>query len=946
MEIPENFFDAQNVGYVQDLLEQYSRDPESVPSEWREIFMSPDLMAASGLLIPDGLPVAQVVNGRLADITSTNGAATAAPPPAAVSASDSDVLSLISRATQYINAFREHGHRLANIDPLGSEPPGHPELDPAFFGTSLEELASIPASVVLESDAVNAQETLAEALQRLKTVYCGSLGIDIAHLEYPESVRWLREQIESGDYHRPLPEDQQRWLLRRLSQVEGLEQFLHRAYLGKKRFSIEGTDVLVPMLDQAIRESAKGGASEVVMGMAHRGRLNVLTHIVGVPYEDILAAFEGTEREGSALTIPDPGTGDVKYHHGAVGDYPLPDFDPVTVRLAPNPSHLEFVDPVVCGMARRLQYEGPGREHERDPQRVVPILIHGDAAFAAEGVVAETLNLARLDGYTNGGTVHIIVNNQIGFTTTPSEGRSTDYASDLAKGYDIPIIHVNGDDPEACLSAVRLALAYRSQFSDDILIDVIGYRRHGHNEGDEPAYTQPVMYDAIRSHPTVRTLWAERVIERGVVTEAESKQIEDEVSEILRERQDVAREHGQPLGETNGDELSLEPPPVTMERLVEVNRKCFSWPDGFAVHPKLARQLAKRADGFGPESAMDWAHAETLAYGTLLVDGVPVRLTGQDSERGTFSQRHVVLHDFENGDTYTPLENLGTARFEVYNSPLTETATIGFEYGYSVAADRDLVLWEAQFGDFVNVAQVMIDQFLSSGRAKWGQHSRLVLLLPHGYEGQGPEHSSARLERFLQLAAEDNIRVAYPTTPAQYFHLLRRQAFVRERPLVVMTPKSLLRLPAAQSTAEELVGATTFQAVLPDPTVSDSELDRVERLLLCSGKVYYDLQSADEREETSRVSVVRLEALYPFPAAALEQEVARYPNLKEVLWVQEEPRNQGALSYVGPRLRMVVPRPIPLRHVSRPERASPAEGDGMAHAIEQARLVREALTGS
>ena len=952
MDIFENFFDPQNVGYVQDLLEQYSRDPESVPDEWRSIFLDPELMATSGLLIPDGLPVQAALDGSRNGRHEVAGAVATPPAPASAPASTdaptastrAGTLSLVSRATRYVQAFRVHGHRLAQLDPLGSEPPGHPELDPAFFGTSAEELSHLPASVVLDADATS--ETLGQALERLRGVYTGSLGLDIGHLEDPEHVQWLRRELESGAYHRPLPEEMQRWMLRRLTQVEGLEQFLHRAYLGQKRFSLEGTDMMVPMLDQAIGEAARNGASEVVIGMAHRGRLNVLTHILGVPYEDILAAFEGTEKEGSALTVPNPGTGDVKYHHGAVGTYPLPDADPVRVRLAPNPSHLEFVDPVVCGMARNRQFEGPGREHERDPHSVVPILIHGDAAFAAEGVVAETLNLARLEGYTNGGTIHLIANNQIGFTTTPEEGRSTDYSSDLAKGYDIPIARVNADDPEACLAAVRLALAYRARFQDDFLIDLMGYRRHGHNEGDEPAYTQPLMYEIIRDHHTVREIWAARVVERGVVTEAEVAEVQDDVQEILRERQEVAKEEHAARPVAQEDELSLEPPPVTLDALATINERSFTWPESFQVHSKLARQLGNRAREFGAETALDWAHAETLAFGTLLSEGVPVRLTGQDSERGTFSQRHLVLHDVETGDVFTPLSRVGTARFEVYNSPLTETATIGFEYGYSVAAERDLVLWEAQFGDFVNVAQVMIDQFIAAGRAKWDQHSRLVLLLPHGYEGQGPEHSSARLERFLQLAAEDNIRVAYPTTPAQYFHLLRRQAYFKERPLVVMTPKSLLRLPAAQSTVSELADAHTFQALLPDPRVPQAEVGQVERLLLCSGKVYYDLQAAEEREAASHVAIVRLEALYPFPAGMLEREVARYPNLKEVLWVQEEPRNQGALSYVGPRLRMVVPRPIPLRHVSRPERASSAEGNGGAHRQEQRRLVLEALTGA
>ncbi len=952
-------FDGPNAGYAQELYEQYARNPDSVPAAWRRIFEEAGAAVSSGLMIPEALsgngerflgpaaiprPVPPVSGAPSA---SDDGAA-GAPGTRSASASavateaieDTRLLSLVARATAFAQAYRDHGHELATTDPLGSEPPGHPQLDPAFFGTTMEELAQIPASVVFDGAA--RAESLAEALKRLEDVYGHTMGFQFEHLEDPDKVLWLWEEVESGRHHLPLTDQEKIDVLERLSQVEGFEQFLHRSYLGQKRFSIEGTDMLVPMIDLAIELSAAAGAREVMVGMAHRGRLNVLTHVLGVPYEDILGAFEGGE--GGALDVPSPLTGDVKYHMGASHEQSLPTGRTVRVRLAPNPSHLEFVNPVINGMARAEQFSGTGVEDWRDPESVVPVVIHGDASFAAEGVVAETLNLARLRGYSTGGTLHIIVNNQIGFTTTPRDGRSTRYSSDVAKGYDVPVIHVNADDPEACLSAVRVAMAYRARFHDDVLIDLIGYRRHGHNEGDEPAYTQPRAYAVIRDHATVRTLWAERLLAEGTITDEGVESIQQRVTEALRAAQDRARQGAVGTLDSEGSITTgideVVETAVSFETLERINRVAYSWPEPFHVHPKLKRQLDRRREGFSPEAELDWAYAETLAFGSILEEGVPIRMTGQDSQRGTFSQRHLVLHDHETGDEYAPLSSMGGARFEIYNSPLTETAVLGFEYGYSVAVD-DLVLWEAQFGDFVNVAQVMIDQFVSSGRSKWSQESRLVMLLPHGYEGQGPEHSSARVERFLQLAAEDNMVVTYPTTPAQYFHLLRRQARrVVERPLIVLTPKSLLRLPAASSTARELTEGE-FRPVIDDGAVADAS--SVRRIVLCSGKFFYDLSGSELRSQTDAVALCRVEELYPFPGEELEALVERYPQVEEVIWAQEEPRNMGALSYIGPRLRMAVPRSLPLRHVSRPERSSPAEGRADAHAAEQARLITEAL---
>ena len=855
------------------------------------------------------------------------------------------LLPVVARAAAFVQAFRAHGHQLARLDPLGSEPPGHPQLDPSFFGTSMDELEALPASVVSEAWQ---GESLAETLHRLERAYCGSVGYEFEHLEDPDKVRWLWKQVESGAHTAPLSNEVKEQLLVRLSDAEGLESFLHRSYLGQKRFSLEGSDMLIPLLDEAIALAAASGAREIFIGMAHRGRLNVLAHTVGVDAEDILRGFEDRTAHGSGLSIPARGTGDVKYHLGADGERTLPDGSKVTVTMAANPSHLEFVNPVVEGMTRARQFGDGKKDTVQDTSAVVPILLHGDAAFAAEGVVAETLNLARLGGYRTGGTVHVIVNNQMGFTTEPSEARSTRYSSDLAKGYDIPIIHVNGDDPEACLGAIRLAMAYRAHFHDDVVIDLIGYRRHGHNEGDEPAYTQPLLYSRISAHPTTRTLWARRLVEDGVVSEERVKEIQNAVTDRLRRAQEEIQ--GEPKKPTELDREPPEPEPMCkgeeltfLEDLVEVNEAALSWPESFHPHPKLARQLDRRRADFGADFALEWAHAETLALGTLLREGVAIRISGQDSERGTFSQRHLVLHDVETGGEVIPLAGIGDARFEVHNSPLTETAVLGFEYGYQVATENQMVLWEAQFGDFVNVAQVIIDQFIAAGLTKWGQSARLVMLLPHGFEGQGPEHSSARLERFLQLCAEDNMRVAYPSTPAQYFCLLRRQALgTPERPLVVMTPKSLLRHPKATSTVQDLIGAC-FQTVMDDPMTAEGR-DEIERLVLCSGKFYYDITGSPLREEAHDTAVARIEQLHPFPTELLAQVVESYPNLKEVVWSQEEPRNMGALSYIGPRLRAVIPRKIPLRHVARPERASPAEGKASDHVSEQNRLVEESLS--
>jgi multifunctional 2-oxoglutarate metabolism enzyme len=685
------------------------------------------------------------------------------------------------------------------------------------------------------------------------------------------------------------------------------------------------------------------------MGMAHRGRLNVLAHAVGRPYAEILAEFEGDKDIDVVTARPRGGTGDVKYHQGATGTYATDEGKEINVTLASNPSHLEFVDPVVEGRARAQQTERDEPIAKHFPRRALPVLIHGDAAFPGEGVVAETLNLEALDGYSTGGVLHIIANNQIGFTTEPHESRSTRYASDLAKGFDIPIVHVNADDPEACIAAVRLAMAYREEWRRGVVIDLIGYRRLGHNEGDEPAYTQPRMYDVIKKHPPVRKIYADQLVAQGMVPADEPDRMLDAAKQRLAEAHEhIKHQEGPPTGELQLDRTQSEEPDTSypLDELLKLNRQVFSAPEGFQVHRKLAPQREKRAEA-GPDDPVDWGQAEALAFATLLVQGRPLRLTGQDSARGTFSQRHLMLVDTKTGEHFAPIQHLegAQASFEIHNSPLSEAGALGFEYGYGVQAPETTVMWEAQFGDFVNASQVAVDQFIVSGLAKWGETSRLTLLLPHGYEGAGPEHSSAREERFLTLAAEGNLRVANVSTTGQYFHLLRRQALVEKiRPLIVFTPKSLLRNQRSFSTLRELAEGS-LQRVVDDPT-GESRRDKVTRLLLCAGRIYYDIVGNELYAGNERVAVARVELLYPFPRQEIVDLIASYPNLTEIIWVQEEPKNMGARRFMMTRNREreLVPEGVKLDYIGREYRASPGEGYPAAHSIEQQRIVTEALT--
>jgi 2-oxoglutarate dehydrogenase E1 component len=868
---------------------------------------------------------------------------------------DEELLQAVQAATSLLKAYRTQGHLAASLDPLGSEPKGDPGLEPENLNLTPELMARIPASILRIGVP---GETLLEALPRMRAAYCSTIGYQFEHIASHQQRIWMREMIETGAHRQPLGAEEKERLLHRLIDVFQFERFLGKAYLGAKVFSIEGLDVIVPMLDEAVTLAHRAGADDVVFGMAHRGRLSVLAHNLGRPLESILAEFEGSKRLSAVkavAAIPHGGTGDVKYHYGHRGVYESHSGEKTSVRLYPNPSHLEFVDPVVTGGARFLQNKFDGAELTQDTMAAVPVLLHGDAAFPAQGVVAETLNLQSLNGYSTGGTVHIIQDNQVGFTTDPEDARSTPYAGDLAKGFNVPIIHVNADDVEACISAVRLAMAYRERWHRDVVIDVIGYRRYGHNETDEPAYTQPAVAAKIKEHKPVSELYAEQLIGEGVTTaEIVQKEGDDRKAEMskalkeLRERMDAGDYETQTVETGTGELDRTASPPVdtslSADQLIKLNEELLRVPDGFNVHRKLRRPLGKRTDALA-EGGIDFGQAEGLAFSSLLTEGVHIRLTGQDTERGTFSHRHLVLHDENTGLEYTPMKNLKDAKapFELHNSPLSEVACMGFEYGYSAANPSALVLWEAQFGDFANGAQVIIDSFVVSGEAKWGQTSRLTLLLPHGYEGSGPEHSSARIERFLALGAEGNIRIANPTTAAQYFHLLRRQALIRKaRPLIVFTPKGLLRLDRASSTMEDLTDGE-FRHILDDPTV-EGRRDKVERLVLCTGKIYYDMDSTERRAAAENVAIARVEMLYPFAKTRLEEVIAGYPNLKEIAWVQEEPRNMGAWKVMSRRFPQVLPEGIDLTYIGRPGRASPGEGYAAAHALEQERIALTALT--
>ncbi len=926
----EQFY-GPNAGYVEELRERARRDPQALDAATRAALASLSAGPAPGA------------------------------PPEVTAGLD---VSVAAAAADVAQAIRLYGHRGAHLDPLGSPPPGDPQLDLTSHGVREDDLALVPASVV-GGPTARAARSAAEAIQRLWGIYCATTGYEFSHVQVPEERAWLFAAVEEERFRPPADPVDERTLLDRLTELSAFERFLQRAYPGQTRFSIEGLGMLIPMLDELIDRAGGEGIRLIALGMAHRGRLNVLAHVLGKPYERIVAEFEGWAPVAPAAPSGSAGegwAGDVKYHAGGRRAYPADHAGVVAVILVPNPSHLEAVDPVVEGMARAANDHGTA----------LAVLIHGDAAFPGQGVVAETLNLSRLAGYSTGGTLHVITNNQLGFTTEPTHGRSTLYASDLAKGFEIPIVHVNANDPVACLAATRLAVAYRTRFKKDFLIDLIGYRRWGHNEGDDPSFTQPRMYATIRELPTVREQFAAELVRRGVVGAGEPDALLqaglDEFQRIresvlararaderpgpgaVRAEQALAARRPAPGADERADgkpaaSTALEP--VSLEALRELNQALTRLPEGFALNPKLARPIQRRRAAFeDPDAPIDWGHAEALAFATILGQGIPIRVAGQDTVRGTFSQRHLTFFAARTGAAFTPLRELPGehAPFEAWNSPLSENAALGFEYGYSVHHPGTLVLWEAQYGDFINGAQVVVDEFIVSGEAKWGLRSGLVLLLPHAWEGQGPDHSGGRLERFLQLAAEDNIRVANCSTAAQYYHLLRRQAAslrAEPRPLVVFTPKSLLRHPLAAARAPELAGGR-FHPVLDDARAA-AQPARVRRLVLCSGKIWADVAGQRARPPAASLALVRVEQLYPFPAAEVRAVLDAYAGAPEVLWLQEEPRNMGAWTYVEPLLRELLGPGRTLQYVGRPPSASPAEGWPEAHAATQRRIVEAPL---
>ncbi len=912
-------FQGVNAGYVVELYERFRQDPNAVDAETRAFFEKSPPAKFFPHALRDAAPVAAVEK--------------------------------IVAAVNLAESIRKFGNLAAHIDPLGSELPGDPSLLPETYGLTEEDLKRLPANIISGSIAETASNAF-EVIQALRQVYCSHSGFDYAHLRDPEEREWLRNATESGMFHPPRNPISEIGILERLTQEGVFESFLHRTFPGKTRFSIEGLGMLIPILDEVIHSAADANTRQILIGMGHRGRLNVLAHVLNKPYAQILAEFKDPVK--TSKYRGDLGwTGDVKYHSGAQRSLQSDETVSLIISMAPNPSHLEAVDPVVLGMARAggTQVNQPGAPRF-DPTRTLPILIHGDAAFPGQGVVAETLNLFRLPGYNTGGAIHIIANNQLGFTTPPEEGRSTIFASDLARGFRIPIVHVNADDPEACIGAARLAFAYRARFRKDFVIDLVGYRRYGHNEGDEPSFTQPVMYRKIAEHPTVRQLWVKTLLERGVIQPGFAEELVRKHMEYIQSVYNSLEPERQLV------EPVPEPPKpgtarhtktsVPIERLQRLHEALRRLPEGFTVNRKLQRAIDRKRATFEDIDAktIDWSSAEELAWASILEEGIAIRVSGQDVERGTFSQRHAVFYDANTGDRYIPLQALPQAKaaFEIRNSPLSENAVLAFEYGYNVNEPGRLVIWEAQYGDFVNGAQVVVDEFIVSARSKWGLTPSLVLLLPHGLEGQGPDHSSARPERFLQSAAAINIRIANCTTAAQYFHLLRRQALLLQKdplPLIVLTPKSLLRHPLVASSPRELAEGG-WQAVIDDESARQKP-EEIRRLILCSGKVYVDLVTSPLREQTPAVAICRIEQLYPLPEDDLKDLLAAYPSLDEVVWLQEEPRNMGAWEFVRLQLARLIDGRCPLHYIGRPRSSSPAEGSSAWHALNQDLIIRQAF---
>jgi 2-oxoglutarate dehydrogenase E1 component len=911
-----------NAGLVEEIRQRYEVDPSSVHESWTGLFEPEAEGLARAGVRSEPRPVERV--------------------------SDPELIDKHARVLRLIHSYRARGHRIADTDPLGASTSYFPELDPAHYGFGTDDLDREYAAGDLPGGTV---QTLREILDRLRATYCRKVGVEYTHIQDPGHKAWLRERLEESQNATPLDTGERLRILEKVSAAELFERFLHTKFLGQKRFSLEGSEGLIPLLDTIVEDAPSHGIRETVIGMAHRGRLNVLSNILGKSLESIFSEFEDSPLIDSPF-----GSGDVKYHKGFSNDRRVRSGERIHLSLTANPSHLEAVDPVVEGRARAKQMRA------RDPEgnTILPVLIHGDAAFAGQGIVAETLNLSKLAGYSTGGTIHVVVNNQIGFTTSPAEARSTLYCTDVAKMIQVPIFHVNGDDPEAVVHCVKEAMAYRQRFHEDVVIDMVCYRRQGHNEGDEPSFTQPLLYERIRQKESVRKVYTDALLERGVLQPEDVARIEEDLSgqleralSVIETRPPGPDEPYEPRGPWTGFSRTApqeEPETgVAIEELARLAERIAALPSDFEPHRKLATLLEKRRKVVSDDGAIDWGTAEALAFGSLLLQGRGVRLSGQDSTRGTFSHRHAALVDQQTGEEYAPLAHLSSSQgpFEVYDSLLSEAAVLGFEYGYSLADPNTLTLWEAQFGDFANGAQVIIDQFITSAHDKWQRMSGLVMLLPHGFEGQGPEHSSARVERFLQSCADDNLQVVNCTTPAQYFHVLRRQMCRDFRtPLVIFTPKSLLRLPRATSRPGDLASGR-FRTVLGDDEAC-ARSEAVRRLVLCCGKVYYQLLEERLRrygDADLPVALVRVEQLYPWPEAELAAELASYSQALEVVWCQEEPANMGAWTFVRERLRALLGPEQSLHYAGRLDAASPAVGSARIHKKEQATLVREAIEG-
>ena len=904
---PSTTLSGGNAPYIEELYASWLRDPSAVTRQWQAFFqqLSPGAGAAGGR---DASIEKQAAVSRLVQSTSNR------------------------------------GHLVANIDPLGLMQRERPRvLDPAYLGLTDADL-DVEFYTGSRNGWIAPRATLREIRARLEQVYCGTIGAEFAHVSDTSERLWLQDEFQLGRVQQRFSADERRNILRQLSAAEGLERYLHTRFVGQKRFSLEGSDALIALLDDLVQESGRSGVEEVVIAMAHRGRLNVLVNVLGKAPADLFSEFEGKVSQ-------DQGSGDVKYHKGYSADLRTPGGN-VHVVLAFNPSHLEIVNPVAEGSVRARQE----RRGDARGERVLPVLVHGDAAFAGQGVVMETLQMSQTRGYGTGGSVHVVINNQVGFTTSePRDARSTTYCSDVAKMIEAPILHVNADDPEAVIFAVRFALRYRQTFHKDFVVDLVSYRRLGHNEADEPAATQPLMYRAIRQHPTVRTLYAARLLAEGVLSANQAEEFAEQYRKALEE----GRHQVHPSLGLIGNQYTVDwsryqhvdsQEPVTTAvpaaRLATLGRRILQYPEGFTLHPRVAQVVVNRAKMLAGELPLDWGCAETLAYASLVDEGFPVRITGQDCGRGTFFHRHAVLHDQNSDRCFIPLQHVGETqpRFTIIDSLLSEEAVLGFEYGYSSTSPECLVVWEAQFGDFVNGAQVLVDQFISSGEAKWGRLCGLVLFLPHGYEGQGPEHSSARLERFLQLCAENNMQVCVPSNPAQMFHMLRRQMLrPLRKPLIVMTPKSLLRHELSVSALADLTGggfATMIDEVDPLPA------EQVRRVVFCSGKVYFDLLQARRASQLGDVAIVRIEQLYPFPTREYSAVLARYVRATDLVWCQEEPQNQGAWFQIRHRLQDLAGDGRPVYYAGRPPAAAPATGLMRVHQAEQQQLVQVALTAT